>query len=173
MRIATVNEIKQELNGMPVKEVRELCLRLARYKKENKELLGYLLFEAHNEQGYIEGIKNEIDAEFMDLPKANLHLTKKSIRKILRSLTKYGRYTCSPQSQIEMLIYFCGKLKGSGIPIQKSVALENLYFQQLKKINKLLDSLHEDLRFDYSKQLRVLEDRESTDSRFISWSKRK
>ena len=173
MKIASVNEIKLELNTLKANEVKDLCLRLARYKKENKELLTYLLFEAHDEQGYIESVKNEIDEVFETLPNSNLHLTKKTLRRILRSLTKYGRHTGSTQSQVEMLLHFCGKLKRSGIPIQKSAALENLYFQQLKKINKLLDSIHDDLRFDYSKQLAALEDIETPGNRFLAWSKRK
>lgn len=172
MKIATVNEIRQELSSISSDEVKELCLRLARYKKENKELLTYLLFEAHNEQGYVESIKNEINEAFKSLPKSNLHLTRKSLRKVLRSLTKYGRYIGSAQSQVEMLIHFCSKLKESGIPVKKSPVLQNLYFQQVKKTNKLLESLHEDLRFDYAKQLKTLENIESPDKHFLSWFKK-
>ena len=151
----------------------DLCLRLARYKKENKELLTYLLFKSHDEKGYIESVKDEIDEAFEELPKSNMHLTKKSLRKILRSLAKYGRHAGSPQSQIEMLLHFCSKLKHSGIPIQKSPAMENLYFQQIKKIKKLLDSIHEDLRFDYTKQLNSFADLETPGNRFLAWFKKK
>lgn len=173
MRIASVNEIKQELNALKPADVKDLCLRLARYKKENKELLTYLLFEAHDEQQYIENVKHEVDEIFDTLPNSNLHLTKKTLRRILRSLNKYGRHTGSTQSQIEMLLHFCQKLKQSKIQVHKSAALENLYFQQLKKINKLLDSIHEDLRFDYTRQLKALEDTETPGNRFLSWFKKK
>jgi hypothetical protein len=173
MKAASVNEIKQELDTLKPTDVKDLCLRLARYKKENKELLTYLLFEAHDEKGYIESVKNEIDEAFEELPKSNLHLTKKSLRRVLRSLTKYGRHTGSTQSQVEMLLHFCSKLKHSGIPIHKSVALENLYFQQIKKINKLLESIHEDLRYDYTKQLSTFTDMETPGNRFLSWFKKK
>lgn len=173
MRIASVNEIKQELNTLKPSEVKDLCLRLARYKKENKELLTYLLFEAHSEQQYIETVKHEVDDIFDTLPNSNLHLTKKTLRRILRSLNKYARHTGSSQSQIEMLLHFCQKLKQSGIPIHKSVALENLYFQQLKKIHRLLVTIHEDLRFDYTRQLTALEDMETPGNRFFSWFKKK
>jgi len=171
MKIASVNEIKQELNAIPASEVKELCLRLARYKKENKELLTYLLFEADNEQGFVESVKKEITEAFLSLPKSNLHLTKKSLRKVLRSVSKYGRHSGSPQPQIEMRIHFCKTLKKSEIPIQKSAALENLYFQEVKKIHKLLDSLHEDLRFDYLKEFKMLED-VPTEKRFNTWFKK-
>lgn len=173
MKVASVNEIKQELNALKPKEVIELCLRLARYKKENKELLTYLLFEAHDEKGYLENIKFEIEEAFTGLPKSNLHLTKKSLRAVLRSLTKYGRHAGSTQIQIEMLLHFSEKLKKSGIPIQKSPALENLYYQQIKKINKLLDSIHEDLRFDYQKKLDSFADTEKPGNRYLSWFRKK
>ena len=38
MKAATLNEIKQELTNLPSTRVLELCLRLGRFKKENKEL---------------------------------------------------------------------------------------------------------------------------------------
>lgn len=172
MKVASVNEIKQELDSLKPVQLKDLCIRLARYKKENKELLTYLLFEAHDEQGYTDGIKAEIDLEFEDLPKANLHLTRKSLRRVVRTLSKYGRYTGSVQSQVETLIHFCLRLKKSGIPIHKSAAIENLYSQQLKKVNKLLQSIHEDLHFDYSRQLQELDKPESGEKGLLSWLKK-
>ena len=56
MKAATIHEIKQELNTTPPAALLDLCLRLAKYKKENKELLTFLLFEAHDEAAYIESV---------------------------------------------------------------------------------------------------------------------
>lgn len=156
MKPASIQDIKQELTNLPPKKVLELCLRLARYKKENKELLTYLLFESTDTEAYVETVKKEIDDEFENLPKANLYHTKKSLRKLLRSINKYSKHVASKQADAEMLIYFCTKLKSSGIPINKSTALTNLYKQQLKKISSSVESLHEDLHFDYKKQLEAL-----------------
>jgi hypothetical protein len=156
MKAASINELKQELTTLPPKKVLELCLRLARYKKENKELLTYLLFEAHNEQGFVENIKKEIDEQFADLPKATWYLTKKSLRKMLRSIARYSKHTGSKESEVEMLIHFCANLKTSGIPFRKNKSLSNLYIQQLKKLNGLVKLVHEDLHFDYRKQLEQL-----------------
>jgi hypothetical protein len=47
-------------------------------------------------------------------------------------------------------------LKQSGIPIHKTAALTNLHEGQLKKIKKALPSLHEDLQYDYSRELEEL-----------------
>lgn len=157
MKAATLNELKQELTHLPAKELLELCLRLGRFKKENKELLTYLIFEAHNERAFIANVKADMDADFASIPKDNnLYLIKKTLRKILRTINKYIRFTGSKTVEVELLLYYCQLLKSSGIPIHKTVALTNLYDGQLKKIKKALTGLHEDLQYDYSRQLEGL-----------------
>ena len=64
MKAVPVVTIKKELQHLSSDELTELCLRLSRFKKENKELLTYLLFEADFEEGYIETVKLEIDEQF-------------------------------------------------------------------------------------------------------------
>ena len=64
MKSATVKQLKDELKSNSQEELVNLCLRLSRFKKENKELLTYLLFEAYDEAGYIETVKQEVDAQF-------------------------------------------------------------------------------------------------------------
>ena len=157
MKAATLHELKQELTHLPPKELLELCLRLGRFKKENKELLTYLIFEAHDEQAFIANVKADIDAEFDAIPKDNnLYLVKKSLRKILRTITKYIRFTGSKMVEIQLLLYYCRVLKQSGIPRHKTTALTNLYESQIKKIKKTLPSLHEDLQYDYMRELEEL-----------------
>jgi hypothetical protein len=157
MKPATVHEIKQELLTLPASALAELCLRLAKFKKDNKELLTYLLFEATDQQAYVENVKKEIDLGFEELPKPNLYLTKKSLRKILRTTAKEIRYMGSPQAEVELLTYFCTKIRASGIPIHKQAVLTNLYQQQLKKIRGVIATMHEDLQYDYLKGLKGLE----------------
>lgn len=156
MKTASIHEIKQELLTLPPREVLELCLRIVKYKKENKELLTYLLFEAHDEAGYVENVKKEIEESFSDVPRSGMYQAKKSLRKILRSLSKYSKHTASKQAEVEMLLHFSKTLKSSGIPIHRSTSLTNLYNQQIKKINSVIALLHEDLRYDYTKQVEEL-----------------
>jgi len=153
MKSATIHEIKQELLTVKPAELVDLCLRLGRFKKENKELLTYLLFEAHDEQGYIRGIKQEIDINFADINLSHLYFAKKSLRKIARIINKYCRYSGSKTTEVELRIYFCSQLKESGIPISRNPVINNLYHSQLKKINSVLNSLHEDLQYDYQKEV--------------------
>lgn len=156
MKAASLNEIKQELITLSPKKVMELCLRLAKFRKENKELLSYLLFESHDEQGYVESVKKEINDQFWDLPRGNMYIIKKGLRKILRTIAKYSKHTATKESEVEILIHFCKNLNDSAIPFRANKALSNLYDQQLKKLNALAEQVHEDLRFDYKKQLEQL-----------------
>jgi len=153
MKAATSNELKQELQASTPKQLLELCLRLARFKKENKELLTYLLFEAHDEASYIQSVKNDMDEQFAELSQFNLYLTKKSLRKILRNTNKYIRYTGSKLAETELLIHYCKNIIAAKIPFHKSAALCNLYNQQLKKINAAVILLHEDLQHDYWREI--------------------
>ena len=72
MKAASINEIKKELIELDSKTVQDLCMRLAKYKKENKELLTYLLFEAHDEAAFVNNVKTEMDELFQGLPSGNV-----------------------------------------------------------------------------------------------------
>ncbi len=153
MKAASVHEIKKELDKLDADHLLELCLRLARYKKDNKELLTYLLFEADDEAAYVENVKIEIDDQFAELPKGNLYYFKKSLRKILKLANKQIRYSGIRQSELEVRIHFCTLLKKSGVQLDKSPVLLNLYQQQIKKIHSTLKNLPEDLQFDYKREI--------------------
>lgn len=158
MKSASIAEIKKELKTFSETQLVEVCMRLAKYKKDNKELLNYLIFEAENEQAYIKAIKTEIDEQFMEMNVSNAYLSKKSLRKVLRGVSKYIKYSGNSETELELLIYFCKKIKSSAINkfLKSNTVLNNLYLQQLKKIEKALKGLHEDLQYDYRKELEGL-----------------
>ena len=156
MKSASISDIKKELQTLSPSEVMQYCMRLAKYKKDNKELLNYLLFEAHDEVDFIKNMKQEIDLQFAEMNASNTYLAKKSLRKILRITNKHIKFSGHAQTAAELLIYFCASLKSSGIPINTSTALSNLYQMQLKKINKIIETMHEDLQYDYRKDLEEL-----------------
>jgi hypothetical protein len=156
MKAATVHELKEELQQLPPKQLLELCLRLSKFKKENKELLTYLLFESHDLSAYIINVKQQMDEAFEALNASQIFLAKKTIRKTLRIANKHIRFTGSKQAEIELLIHFCTLLQGSGINLRKSTAMLNLYQQQLKKVRKALEGLHEDEQYDYKKAIEEL-----------------
>ncbi len=156
MKAASVKEIRDELKIYTPEQLQELCLRVARFKKENKELLTYLLFEAGDEQAYIQGVQEEIDAGFAAINFRSIYLVKKSLRKILRDTNKYIRYSAVKTTEIDLLIYFCRKVRTSKVPLSKSLVLRNLYARQVAKIEKLLAKMHEDIQFDYEDDITFL-----------------
>lgn len=158
MKAASVQEIKQELKEISQAKVIEICLRLARFKKENKELLTYLLFEADDIHIYIHNVKNEIDEGFDNITANALYLIKKSLRKILRIANKHIRFTGEKTAEVEILLHFCERMKSSGIQFKRNTVLLNLYNSQIKKIGAAISSLHEDLQYDYLRQLNRLKE---------------
>jgi len=156
MKAATVHEIKKELEGLDPESTQALCLRLARFKKDNKELLTYLLFEAHDEAGYVESVKREITEQFQEIPNLTVYYVKKSLRRILRMVNKQIKYSGLPATELALRIHFCQQIKESTIPIDKSAVLVNLYQQQLKKIDLVLGKLPEDLQYDYHSEIKNL-----------------
>jgi hypothetical protein len=156
MKAATIHEIKQELVASKPAQLVELCLRLARFKKENKELLTYLLFESHDEEGFVKSLKAEIDEEIEAVNRSQLYFAKKNLRRIVRTINKYCRYSGIKETELSLRIHFCTVLKESGIPITQNAVINNLYLSQLKKINSVLSTLHEDLQYDYRKEMELL-----------------
>ncbi|MBK6267366.1 hypothetical protein JKA74_20150 [Marivirga sp. S37H4] len=150
MKAATISEIKKELKDRSPEELMELCLRLAKFKKENKELLTYLLYESSDDDAYIEAVKSEIDLQFGGINTSNYYWMKKSIRKILRNTKKYIRYTQKKSIEIELLIYFSSKMKAIQPPIYQNATLKNIYERQIMAINKTISTLEEDLQYDYN-----------------------
>ncbi|MFY0255319.1 hypothetical protein ACDQ55_15340 [Chitinophaga sp. 30R24] len=158
MKAAAISDIKKALATLPPAELSALCLRLAKYKNDNKELLSYLLFDAEDVEGYITAVKEEMDHEFTAMASDKQYHAKKRLRKILRITNKRIRYTGSKQAEAELLIYFCTKMKKSGLLSSYSLQLLHLYEQQLKKIAKVIASQHEDLQYDFQQQLKKLEE---------------
>jgi len=156
MKAVSAKELKQELNTRKPNELLDLCLRLARFKKENKELLTYLLFESSDESSYVESVKSEINEQFDLVNKKTPYLIKKSIRKILQNTKKYIRYSLKKETEVELLIYFCTKLKNFRPSMNRNVRLQNMYIKQIEMINNKIKVLHEDLQYDYNEELKAL-----------------
>ena len=159
MKSTTLNDIKKEINQLSAKELAELFLLLAKFKKENKEYLSYLLFESHNKRALLEEIKVEIKGMVLDFNGNYFRYDfKKKLRKLKAFLSKYNKFLNDKAMSIEMHLYLCQVLKEYDYPYIKYGIPDVFFGQQIKKINTLLKGLHEDLRYDYGRQLEVLLD---------------
>jgi hypothetical protein len=156
MKTATVSRLKAELESLSPAEIRDISMKLARYRTENKELLTYLLFYPGDEVGYIRSIKEEIDELFGEINTSHLYFVRKTVRKITRITNKYIRFSGNRQTEVELRLYLCLKLRQSHIPLEQGSALGNLYVGQLQKIRKAISGLHEDLQHDYQVEMEKL-----------------
>ncbi len=153
MKAASIIEIKRELEMKKNSELAEYCIRLSKFKKENKELLTFLLFEAADINSHIESIKQEIINSFDEISATHIYFVKKSVRKILRQVNKHVRIIGSKHAEAELLIQFCNSLKMFHGYLLKNKQISKIYDTQLTKTSKAISALHADLQYDLNKQM--------------------
>ena len=158
MKAATITELKRELAHKTPKELVELCLRLTKFKKENKELFTYLLFEASDEAAYIESTQQEMDEQFEEINTTSYYFMRKSVRKILSGVKRHIRYSKKKETEVALLLYFCKKLKMMRPSIQRNTVLTNTYERQIAMVEKAMATLHEDLQYDFGLMLDEIKD---------------
>ena len=149
MKPVTIKKIKDELHYKSSQELIELCLKLSKFKKDNKELLSYLLFDVEDEATYIYNVNEYSTLLFGDINTKSFFYIRKSVRKILKLTKKYIRYSKKKETEVELLLHFCKELKKLSPSISKSPRLLNVYNRQLILIKKAIATLHEDLQYDY------------------------
>lgn len=156
MQTASVKEIKNALSDLKKEELVALCLRLSKFKKENKELLTFVLFEEHDEEGYLQSVKNTLEEEFKNINTSNIYFFKKNIRRIIRLANKYIRYSGNAEVEISLLLFVCKAMIDTQIELEKSQVLKNMYQSLLKRIIKSMDTLHEDLQYEFKRELAII-----------------
>ncbi len=153
MKAATAKELRDELKDKTTAELQQIVLRLSRFKKENKELLTYLLFEAHHEEDYIETIKSHIDTQLLAINTTNGYYAKKGIRRILKETKKYIRYSGSKETEVALLIHYCRSLQESHPQLMSNRIIRDIIKRQIILIKVRISTLHEDLQYDYEQEL--------------------
>jgi len=134
-------------------ELLDACLRLARFKKDNKELLTYLLFLEQDEDTFVNSLCAEITDQFALTPNAH----KKTLRKLIRWMNKCMRFTKVKDTEIKVRLHFCRSLRSSKTPIRRSKVVFNMYNGQLKKVRKVIEKLHNDIKNDVEREIQKLE----------------
>jgi hypothetical protein len=156
VKTSTLKEIKDELQNCSQDELLTLSLRLIKYKKENKELVSYLLHESFDDAVYIDDVKSEIDTQFKLINKKTAHIIKKGVRKILAQVKKYIRYSQKKETEIALLLHFCLQLKHFKTAMARNKVLYNTFHSQIAMVKKAILTLDEDLQYDYNRELEDL-----------------
>jgi hypothetical protein len=151
VQFSSIQEQKKELKALSSAELAEICLRLSKYKKDNKELLNYLLFHQHDPRAYVDSVKAELQVEFEQLNKQSYYCSK-SLRKILRNLSRQAKYVANTELELDMLLWFCTNYLQYVDLKTNNKSLQNILLRQFQKMEKLSKKLHEDLQFDYQQE---------------------
>ena len=112
-----------------------------------------MLFESDDENAYIESVKREVTAQLEMINTKTYYWMRKSIRKILKDVKKYIRYSQKKETEVELLLDFCTQISHLSPPIRQDKTLKNILDRQLDLVRKKIDGLHEDLQHDYNQQL--------------------
>jgi len=80
----------------------------------------------------------------------------KSMRKILRLLSKYTKFMGSKQGEIDMLINFCNNYIHYTDKKTSYKPMRLILIRQLIKIRALIGKLHEDLQYDYNQEYNAM-----------------
>lgn len=153
MQAARLPDLKKELKQLSDTQLLDVCIRLTKYKKENKELLTYLLFESHNEELYISRLKEEIDDMLEDMVVRSIRDSRKGIRKILKFIDRWVKFSLKKPTEVEIRLHFCKQIQKKKFPIRQNFYWSYVYRTQLNKIERIVPKLHEDLQFDYQEML--------------------
>ena len=156
MKSASLAVIRKEIKSLSREEVAELCEALIKYKRDNKELVNYLLFERENEDAYVEAIKEEVSEAYSATNLRGFYLAKKSIRRALRIANKYIKYSDVPETELDVLLHFCEEMRDLGIDFRRSKVMLNLYDRQVVKIKDIYSDLHEDLQYEFQSRVEAL-----------------
>lgn len=156
MKAASVVEIRKALKHCDQEELSALCLRLAKFKKENKELLTYLLFESGHEESYIQGVKDEMDVLLGQINTSSQYYIRKSMRKVLREIRKFARYSGKKETEVELLLFFCERLINFQPSVRQNRSMMKLYQRQLFGVKQKIKKLHPDLQYDFQQELNEL-----------------
>ena len=153
MKIASLAEIKKNLTQLTDKELIELVTLMAKNSVDNKKFLFFHLYGRDNPNLYTEMVEEELEMEFQKANTANYHYAKKSAQKVRRIMNKLLKYNKDKAIQLELIAFFCEKLKEYGYLRHRHHVIDNLYKMQVSKIEKLQSGLHEDLQYDYQERI--------------------
>ena len=66
---------------------------------------------------------------------------------------KYIRYSSEKETEVEVLLHFCRRLKEFRPDIRQNRRQLSLYQKLLEQVGKKISLLHEDLQYDYRREL--------------------
>ncbi len=148
MKTESLNSLRKHLSTLSSMELAQLCVDMAKYRKENKEYLQYLLFERHDHDILITDIVTSLDETMKNLSRTPSTRVKE-VRKVQKEIKKYIRFIKNPVYELQLLLWFSDAL---ALIAESRIARPHfisLYAAQVKRMTIIFDKLHEDIQYDY------------------------
>lgn len=156
MQIPSLAEIKRELSYLNEKELRDYIIDLSKFSRDNKAYLFFKLYGRDQPYMYVQMVQEDLEMEFQNARGDHSYYAKKSAQKIRRKMNKLLKLSKEKTDQIEVLLFFCEKMKEYGFLKHGNQVIDNLYKTQVAKAEKIISGLHEDLQFDYEGRIEDL-----------------
>lgn len=154
MEKISINIIKKELQELSQKQLVEICIQLAKARKENKEQLDFMLLKSHHLFQYEIDLKAEIDTQFEIFTYYKYYQLIKPLKAYVNSVLKQISYSKNPSFELEIIIYLCKQFfrfnDDESIWFYK---INIIYDSLARKIEPRFKKLHEDEQFDYRVKL--------------------
>jgi hypothetical protein len=158
MKAASIAEIKKDLQLRSQKELVDLCLQMAKFKKDSKDLLTFLLFESQDEAAFVRNSKEEISAEFVGVRIQSSYWAKKTTRKLIRQVNYLARLSGKKETKADLLLHLCKEMVELREYLRYDYQYDQIFHRQKEALRKVLKYLHEDLQYDYNLELEKLPD---------------
>ena len=156
MSSISIKDIKNELKYKSDSELIEICLKLAKASKSNKEILDYELNFSNNEAEFVNRSKLEIDSLLINIDSHFNSNILKILRKTLKRVSFLIKISKREETAVELLIHLAMEIQETKILKSNHVSIGQFYFKLEEKIDKVIMKLHPDLQYDYQEKIDTL-----------------
>ena len=119
-------------------------------------MLSYVLFEAQDEQQYVETLKESLKELFEEVNVKTLYIAMKNLRKIIRLANRFLKYTSIKESHVQIYMFILQEILALDLNLSRSTSLLKIYSSLKNKLSNLIGELHEDLQYDYMRHFEAL-----------------
>lgn len=156
--LPSLKTIRDELSLLTNKELISIVSALIKFRKDNKELVTYMLFDSKDETVYVKTVIEETNTAMESVNRFNAKQQIKHIRKVLRNVKKAIKISGNHETAITLLLHFCSIMKEKNLPIYRFKGINLIWERCISQIETEMLKIHEDLRYDYGEELKRLKE---------------
>ncbi|RYZ88964.1 MAG: hypothetical protein EOP04_08105 [Proteobacteria bacterium] len=94
--------------------------------------------------------------EFAGVNTKSVYITKKNLRRIIRIANQFMKYSDDPETPVQILLFICVEINKLPVNFSRSTSLSNILSATRNRLLKQIESLHEDLQYEYKREFQKL-----------------